>query len=228
MGRYDNRPYFDILKANNTVAATTGANYIEVPADIVTLGHYRVRPKTPKYKIPYKKWSDESFRRQAKQKATPLPWITYESIIWMLCNLAPGNTMFEWGGGWSTTFWRARGIKVTTIECSKKWADEIGGDVKLIAKTDSAYITSLDKAYDAIVIDGIRRPECFVHAMQFARKFIVLDNANWPEHKFFHDNLADGWTVRYLGGYARGGTNMFNIGKQMTSVFLPPHSPLTI
>jgi hypothetical protein len=227
MARHDNQAYFNILAKNDSVAATTRDNFIELPEDIVTLGHYRVRPKTPKYKIPYKTWSDESYRRQAKQTVTPLPWMTYESIIWMLCNLKAGDTMFEWGGGWSTTFWRERGVDVTTIECGEKWANAIGGNVRLIGKLEPEYITSLDKPYDAVVVDGIRRPECFVHAMQFVKKFMVLDNSNWPEHKFLHDNLAPGWSVHYLGGYARGGTDSFNIGRQMTSIFLPPDSPLT-
>ena len=221
------RPHFDILADNNSIASETRDNFIQLPDSIVKLGQYRIRPKTPQYKSPYKAWSIEVMRRESEQEVMPLPWMTYRSIIWMLCNIAPGDTMFEWGGGLSTSFWRNRGVDVTTIECNAAWAEKLGGNVRCIAKMEQEYINTLDKMHDVIVIDGARRPECFVHAMQFTRKFIVLDNSNWPEHKFLHDNLAPGWSVHLLGGPGANPSVHARGHSWMTSVFIPPGPGVT-
>lgn len=191
-----------------------------IPQDVLRLGYCRRRPKAESYKTAYKRWSRLLYNRMRVQKADPLPWITYEAIIYMLTHLEPGDTMFEWGGGASTLFWRSFGLNVMTVESSAGWAETIG--CKAVGYRTDEYIDALDRPYDVVVIDGMRRVECFMRAIQYARRMIVLDNSNWPEHRVVHDKLSDGWEQVICGMLARRSPfgNGSRTGKWITTVFV--------
>ena len=149
-----------------------------------------------------------------------LPWITYEAIIYLLLNTTPEDTIFEWGGGASTLFWRNRGHQVTTIESHHRWAEKLG--IIPISHRSQQYVEALDHEYDVVMIDGFRRVECFQHAKQYARRMIVLDNSGWPEHKIVHTRFSKGWTPIVCGLLARRSPfgNGNRTAKWMTTIFV--------
>jgi len=84
------------------------------------------------------------------------------------------KTIYEYGAGYSTLWWRALGAKVSGVDYNN---DFIHTGIKLQTVPD-LYPYDIQGYYDCIVIDGIVRDWCFIEAKKHLNKdgIIVIDN----------------------------------------------------
>jgi predicted O-methyltransferase YrrM len=119
----------------------------------------------------------------------------------MAAYLRPTHQVFEWGGGGSTLFFLNKGCRVTTVESSDDWVEqlearvrELGGDarsrwelrhVPVIDNDDPAISDYVDQVtingpWDLVMVDGWSRFRCLQEGLHHVKKggVLVLDNAN--------------------------------------------------
>ena len=105
----------------------------------------------------------------------PLPWLTYPAIRWLDGYVDPGMSVFEWGSGQSTRWFRWRGCRVTSIEHDPRF---VRPGITLARGID-AYVGALDHGkHDLVLIDGEWRVECAIQAAQLGCRVVMLDNAD--------------------------------------------------
>ena len=130
-----------------------------------------------------------------------LPWIAWPCIDFMAAFLQPAHRVFEWGGGGSTLFFLKKGCRVTTVESSAEWVEQLdtqvralGGDarslwdlrhVPVVDNDDPAIVDYIDQVkvgapWDLVMVDGWSRFKCLQEGMHHVRPgaVLVLDNAN--------------------------------------------------
>jgi predicted O-methyltransferase YrrM len=133
--------------------------------------------------------------------AQGLPWIAWPCIDFMAAYLRPTHHVFEWGGGGSTLFFLNKGCRVTTVESSDDWVEqlearvrELGGDarsrwelrhVPVIDNDDPAITDYIDQVkingpWDLVMVDGWSRFKCLKEGLHHVKQggVLVLDNAN--------------------------------------------------
>lgn len=133
--------------------------------------------------------------------AQGLPWIAFPCVDFLTGYLEPTHNVFEWGGGGSTIFFLKKGCRVTTVESSAEWVQqleaqvgELGGDAR--SRWDLRYVPLSDNsdpavadyvqqvtvggAWDLILVDGWRRLKCLHEGLHHVKPggALVLDNAN--------------------------------------------------
>jgi hypothetical protein len=116
------------------------------------------------------------------------------------------------------------GYAVTSVEHNAVWAER--NEVICVPyKGTDDYVLALDSPCDAVVVDGMRRTECVLHSIQYARRFIVLDNIDWPEHKYILGNMPEGWKTLLFGPCMRANPfkNQTRIARNWTAVFTNPN-----
>lgn len=129
--------------------------------------------------------------------STPFPYYTPGAYSFVANHLNgfDRKKVLEFGGGWSTVWYAARGEIVTTIEHSREWASAIAatllqknvdGDTATIYVCEGdAYCYGLktDERFDLVCVDGIRRGDCLSKALDLVKPggLILLDNSNSQE-----------------------------------------------
>lgn len=94
-----------------------------------------------------------------------------------------GKYIFEWGVGYSTEWYRSRGMKTWGVDSNKEWVDKI---ITQFEPDKEKYINFPKKWYtfgfDIMAIDGIHRDECTPIAVELIRKggLIIIDNWMQP------------------------------------------------
>lgn len=94
-----------------------------------------------------------------------------------------GKKLFEWGVGYSTHWYRSRGMKTWGVDSVEKWAKDIitayEPDKRKYIKFPKLYC---DFQYDIVVIDGIYRDECLKVALEVVKPdgLIIIDNFEQP------------------------------------------------
>lgn len=118
----------------------------------------------------------------------PLPWYTYPAIEYLERLALEGARIFEFGCGNSTRYWCRRGARVTAVEHSREWFDELEASVEfaeLLYRPDrDSYVSALRESgasFDVIVVDGVWREHCVDEAIARAapHTIIILDNSDW-------------------------------------------------
>jgi hypothetical protein len=118
----------------------------------------------------------------------PLPWYTYPAIEYLERLALDGARIFEFGCGNSTRYWCRRGARVTAVEHSREWFDELEASVEsaeLLYRPDrDSYVSALRESgasFDVIVVDGVWRERCVDEAIARAapHTIIILDNSDW-------------------------------------------------
>jgi len=124
----------------------------------------------------------------------PLPWFTYAAIDFLKVKLNKNLDVLELGSGNSTFFFSERVAKVTSLEHSREWYQEIlkkiPGNVELIfteSNTAEEYlkpISKTDKKFDVIIIDSLFRNECFVECLNHLtdQGIIIFDDMERNEY----------------------------------------------
>ena len=100
---------------------------------------------------------------------TTCPWYTIGALEFLnsITNLSE-LSVFEYGCGRSSAWWKRKTQKWNGVDSNKKWAEECD----CLYRTDKVeYITScLGFNYDIIVIDGIYRDDCTEFALSSINK----------------------------------------------------------
>lgn len=124
----------------------------------------------------------------------PLPWFTYATIDFLKLRLDRDLNILELGSGNSTFFFSERVAKITSLEHSKEWYQEIFNkipyNVELIftkSNTAEEYlkpISNIEKKYDIIIIDSLFRNECLVECLNYltGQGIIIFDDTERNEY----------------------------------------------
>ncbi|MBX3357076.1 MAG: hypothetical protein KF745_01480 [Phycisphaeraceae bacterium] len=204
---------------------------------IRTAGHMVRRPRHTVH------WISDRLRRGATPLSVGLASISWPCIDFVRRTVKPGDRVFEWGGGGSTTFFAALGCRVTTVESNEYWRDEIVKHVESELPADNRpelrfiaaengdraaeqqYVTSVDDGapWDMILVDGLETPsvsrvDCVKHAVGKVRPggIILLDDSWRPEY--------DG-VPALLPGYRRiefSGLGPARLGLTKTDAYIRP------
>ncbi|MDD5400400.1 MAG: hypothetical protein PHQ93_04345 [Sulfurimonas sp.] len=135
-----------------------------------------------------------------------IPWYTYPAIEYLNNIDFSQKSIFEYGSGNSSIFWSNKAKSIVSIEHDKVWYEKVSKNLKnnqilLCKANNNEYensITTFDKKFDVIVIDGIRRVECSKIVEHYLNKesdegyMIILDNSDWYKEtsKYFRENLG--------------------------------------
>lgn len=117
----------------------------------------------------------------------PIPWFTYPAIDYLKKLNLKDKNIFEWGCGNSSLFWSGQVKQVVSVEDNKDWFNAINKNRKdnlniHLARDKKDYIefiSTLNKNFDIIVIDGKYRKECCDVAIRYLNQggLIILDNS---------------------------------------------------
>ncbi len=145
-----------------------------------------------------RKWGYvESTRTKTPRRrdGSPIPWMNYQVIALLEERLKPDLKLFEFGSGYSTSFYAARVAHVTSIEKDPEWyaivKNTLPANVELVL-FDGAGGTPYSQAasrqggkVDVMVIDADDRIECLMAAPPSLteRGVILLDDAQRDEYR---------------------------------------------
>lgn len=128
----------------------------------------------------------------------PIPWYTYPAIEFLNQIDLKNKSIFEFGSGNSTRFWKSRCSRLVSVEHDKKWFDKVKNDLpsqvdyNLIEIDYHQSINNFDEKFDVIIIDGKNRFECALESIKKLNEdgFIILDNSDWYQKtsKLLRDN----------------------------------------
>jgi hypothetical protein len=106
-----------------------------------------------------------------------MPWYTVGCLQWLITQDLKNMSIFEYGCGISSDWWKAQCKKWNGVESDARWSN--GG---ILTSDMEKYIKAcLDDVYDIIVIDGIYRNECVEFALQSIKKGGVIIIDNWDQ-----------------------------------------------
>ncbi len=117
----------------------------------------------------------------------PIPWFTYPAIEYLSQLDLSEYSILEWGCGNSTKFFARRCHSIISMEHNKEWYDRIEGELpansKLMLVPEADYPEAplnLSQQFDLIIVDGIKRHECLLTAIQLIKPtgFILFDNSD--------------------------------------------------
>jgi hypothetical protein len=118
-----------------------------------------------------------------------IPWMTYPCIAYLEKRLNKNISIFEYGSGDSTIWFSHRVKSIDAVEHHEAWHQYVSSKksnnmevlhVKL--DKDGAYcraISSLNKRYDLVIVDGRDRNNCIKQAVHHLTEagIILLDNS---------------------------------------------------
>lgn len=141
-------------------------------------------------------WMESLSRsRPVDSKKESIPWMNFCVIQFLKQRLKNDLMLFEFGSGYSTHFYADRVKSVTSVEYDKDWFELVKQDlpknVELIFKekdTNGNYchvISSFEKQFDVVVIDGWDRANCMRQAISklSPKGIILLDDSSMSRHK---------------------------------------------
>jgi len=130
------------------------------------------------------RWFDEELN-------IPYPWYTSPCLKHLITLGLQGKTVFEYGVGDSTEWWRKKGTIIDGVDNNIEWALKTGAQYK---HHTYEYINAIDtgKLYDIIVVDGEWRDECVYGVVDSELKYpsifkylkpyglVIIDNYKQP------------------------------------------------
>lgn len=112
------------------------------------------------------------------------PWYTLPTLKWLKTQSISNWNVFEYGGGYSTNWWRLNSRRVCSVDGSGIWAKTFNifheqnkdAYIKFIANTGSRNEDYED--YDCIIVDGEHREECVEFCIPYLKPggFLIIDN----------------------------------------------------
>jgi hypothetical protein len=134
-----------------------------------------------------------------------IAWYTYPAIEYLNNLDFSQKSIFEFGSGNSSKYWAERAKDVTSIEHDKQWYEKVKLNLRdnqtLQYQEDNQNyensILELNKKFDIVIIDGIRREECSKVIEQHLNHesdegfIVILDNSDWYKEtsKYFREEL---------------------------------------
>jgi hypothetical protein len=121
-----------------------------------------------------------------------IPWYTYPAIEYLNNINFTEKSILEYGSGNSSIFWSNKSRDVLSIEHDREWYEKVklslnDNQTLLLKENNNEYeksIIKLDKEFDVIIIDGIRRVECAREIEKYLNKksnegyLVILDNSD--------------------------------------------------
>ncbi|HSC15532.1 MAG TPA: hypothetical protein VLI71_10465 [Gammaproteobacteria bacterium] len=163
-----------------------------------------------------------------RRDGSPIPWMNYQIIAFLEERLTPDLLLFEFGSGYSTSFFAARVKHVTSIERDAEWYAQVKkmvpANVDLIlfdSDEGGPYCEAASRQgrkYDVIVIDADDRVECLreAPASLSERGVILLDDA---QRDAYRQGMADLVAKRGFRKLDFEGLKPGAIGAYRTSLF---------
>lgn len=165
-----------------------------------------------------------------------LPWMNYAVISFLDDRLARDLDMFEFGSGFSTLYYSRLVRHVTSVEYDSAWYDilrpQLPKNVNLIFAAldqDGGYcrtISSENKKFDIIVVDGRDRVNCVKQAINSLTKrgVVILDDSDRKEYREGIEILMrNDFRSITFEGLKPTGTNI-----ESTTIFYRPNNCLDI
>lgn len=142
----------------------------------------------------------ESLKRgyPCRKDGSEIPWMNYPAIRILEERLNKKLCLFEFGSGYSTSFYAKKVNRVVSVEHNKYWYDlvkkKLPENVELIYQEkdiDGKYcrtIISTEKKYDVVVVDGGDRMNCLMQTpgALSERGVIILDDS---QRKAYSDHM---------------------------------------
>lgn len=138
----------------------------------------------------------ESFnsKKSIDKNGDPIPWCTYPFIKFIGPRLKKDFKIFEYGSG-NSTLWYAKKVgEIIAVENDLDWFNKVSSSLPTNAKViycelkyDGEYcrkVTTQNKKYSIIIIDGRDRVNCIKHSINFLSDdgVIVFDNSNLSQY----------------------------------------------
>ncbi|MEL6330115.1 MAG: hypothetical protein AAFR38_10665 [Planctomycetota bacterium] len=123
----------------------------------------------------------------------PIPWFTYPAIEYLSRFDLRGVSVFEFGCGHSTLWWRRLGADVWSVEHDAGWCERVRArsehpDRLMFRDEEAAYAGAIDEAseaqggpFDIVLVDGVWRNACVGRGLARLADdgMVILDNSDW-------------------------------------------------
>ena len=135
-----------------------------------------------------------------------IPWMTYKAIHFLKDFVTKHKNLevFEFGSGASTLFFARHCKNVTSIETNPRWQEIITKKLaennltnsQIHSMTDGLdnenyenFLSTLNKKFDIIIIDSIKRYKCAINIPHFLKEngLIILDDSERKNYKKIFD-----------------------------------------
>lgn len=138
-----------------------------------------------------------------KADGSPVPWMNYSFVAFLEQHLLGHHKLFEYGSGFSTSFYANRVKQVVSVEHDGVWFEKIRKDLPKNAiliyrnlERGSEYVDSVlpyIKEIDIVVVDGRRRVECSELALRNMNEtaVLILDDSDRAKYKRVFDISRD-------------------------------------
>lgn len=123
-----------------------------------------------------------------------MPWYTLPVLQWLKTQSTKDWSVFEYGAGYSTIWWRLNCKELESIDHNSEWAKAVGA--KFI-QSKKAYIEQPIGPYDCIIIDGVHREECVEYCLPFIKNggYLIIDNYGSEDYDIARtQELLEEWT----------------------------------
>ena len=117
-----------------------------------------------------------------------IPMYTYPCYEWLNSIDWTDNKVFEYGTGYSTTWWQNKNVNYHAVEDNKQWYDMIKDKTNIKHEPEynkySQSIYNYDFKFDVIVIDGTARFDCIKPTLEKIKDdgIIIFDNTDWHKN----------------------------------------------
>lgn len=125
----------------------------------------------------------------------PIPWMNYAMVEFLEKRLQPHFTIFEYGSGYSTLYFKDRVKHIVSLEYDKKWyhhlQKRLKGSTNVSLRYEpvgEAYINAAPQSgsnYDFIMVDGRERSACVKAGLQALTPegVLLLDDSDRAEYQ---------------------------------------------
>lgn len=111
------------------------------------------------------------------------------------------TTVLEFGSGISTKNFVEAGYKVTSVETSQYWIDQVEAevDIKIIKWNNNTFPADLLEWYDLVFIDGIDPRDKQVDIARYMTDKILMHDSARPKEKELMNKYLSGWNKTPMG-----------------------------
>ena len=104
-----------------------------------------------------------------------MPWYTVGMLEYLNTLDLSKKSVFEYGAGYSTMWWRSICKRAEAVDDSETWS----AAVDCWFEYDKEYITQAILKYNIVIIDGSYRKECLQYAIDNCAKGTMIICDNW-------------------------------------------------
>jgi hypothetical protein len=157
-----------------------------------------------------------------------IPWMNYSVIKFLEKRLTKDLDLFEFGSGYSTSFYARLVKSVTSVEHDEIWhqriKEKISANVELIKTTldhDGVYCRTVNashRKYDVVIVDGRDRVNCIKQSVNALSEkgVILLDDS---QHEKYSEGIAYARENGFLNVFFEGLKPCGNATEQTTILY---------